>query len=198
MQARHTDRGTAIADALARFPAKPGPADWNLCLSHRRRRLINAECQALAARRYRESFPDGLVVHLEPPNTERVDANAAQPSDIVQVTTLIGRNTDAQIVNGVLLIVTKITAKKVWLKDEETQKTCQLTHAGVMRHTRLRHNITIQASQGKTLEGVVRVWDVHSRYFDTTHLYVDCSRCRGAEYLQVMGGDSFATKKRIR
>lgn len=34
IQARHTDRKTAMADTLARFPAKPGPADWNLCLSH--------------------------------------------------------------------------------------------------------------------------------------------------------------------
>ena len=43
MQARHTDRKTAIADALARFPAKSGSADWYLCLSHRRCCSINAE-----------------------------------------------------------------------------------------------------------------------------------------------------------
>ena len=115
-----------------------------------------------------------------------------------QGTQLIGCNTDAHIVNGVLRTVNQLTTDNVWLKDEETQKTCQLTHAGVMRHTRLRHAITIAASQGRTLEGVVRVWDVHSRHFDTTHLYVACSRCRGAEYLQVMDGDSFAAKKRMR
>lgn len=64
IQARHTDRGLAIADARARFPAKPGPADWLVCLSHRRRRLIIAASQKRAAHKYRECFPGGLVVRV--------------------------------------------------------------------------------------------------------------------------------------
>ena len=144
-------------------------------------------------------LPDGLVVYLEPPTkSERVDANAARAFDLCQGTKLIGCNTDAQIVNGALRTVTQLTTDYVWLRDEETQNTCQLTHAGVMRHTRLRHAITIAASQGRTLDGVVRVWDVCPRHFDTAHLYVACSRCRGPEYLQVMNGDGLATKKRMR
>lgn len=146
----------------------------------------------------RESFPDGLVVQLEPPTTEREDANAAQPFDIFQGTMLIGCTTDPHIVNGPLLTVARSTAETVWLRDDETHKTCKLTHASVMRHARLRHTITIAASQSRTLEGVVCVWDIHSLYFYTTHLYVACSRCRGAEYMQVMGGDGVATKKRLR
>lgn len=61
IQARHTDRETAIADALARILAKLSPADGNGCQRHQRHRLINAASQKLAALKYRESFPDGLV-----------------------------------------------------------------------------------------------------------------------------------------
>lgn len=137
-------------------------------------------------------------MHLAPPNTEREDANTAQAFDITQGAQPLGCSTDQHIVNGALLTVIRITAEIVWLGDEETHKICQLTHAGVPRHTRLRHAITIAASQGRALDGVVRVWDVHVLHFDTTHLYVPCTWCRGAEYLQVMSGDGLATTPRMR
>lgn len=56
----------------------------------------------------------------------------------------------------------------------------------MMRRTRLRHAVTIAANQCKTLEVVVRVWDVHSKHFDTTHRDVACSGCLGEMMHQFM------------
>ena len=185
--ARHMELKVAVIEAIARFPAKPGSVDWNLCLSHNRRRKINAECQAAAVAAYRGRCPDGLVVCLKPPEAPQPELNEAQEYDIFEGTKLIGCNSEhAAIVNGALLTVTGLTEQKAQLVDDETQESFEIGLQALQRHTRLRHAITIAACQGRTLQGSVRLWDVESPYFRQVHLYVAASRCTHGDLLQVM------------
>ncbi len=81
----------AVQQCRARFPPGAGPlhcqADMHLVLSHRRRRELNARCQAAAAARYKAAKPTGLVVRLEPANAEDGGGlNRAQPFDLFEGT----------------------------------------------------------------------------------------------------------------
>jgi hypothetical protein len=52
------------------------------------------------------------------------------------------------------------------------------------RYTRLRHAITIASCRGRTLPGLVRLWDMSSRHMSATHIYVAASRATAAELFE--------------
>ena len=115
------------------------------------------------------------------------EKNEAQAYDLFVGTRLIGCNSElSRIVNGALLDVIALTEEKATLRDIEIGDDFELTLAALFKHTRLRHAITIAACQGRTLPGRVRLYDVGSPFFSTTHLYVAASRCTSGAMLQVM------------
>lgn len=148
--------------------------------------LTNAKCQADASREYRRDFRDELVVRLVPPEGSQPEQNEAQVFDLFAGTKLIGCNSDhSQIKNGDMLLVRMLKPTSAMILNEDSGEIFELSHAGVMKHARLLWAITITASQGRTLRGKVTLWDLHSRFFTTTHLYVAASRCTGADMFQV-------------
>jgi hypothetical protein len=187
IRARGMEAGVAIKDALEKFPPQPGPVDWNLCLSHNRRKHVNQQAQEAAAAEYRRVCPNGLVVRVEPSADTKSEKNEAQPYDLFVGTRLIGCNSDhAHIVNGALLDVIGLTTEKATLRDIEIGEEFELTLGALFKHTRLRHAITIAACQGRTIPARTRLYDVGSPFFSTTHLYVAASRCTSGAMLQVM------------
>jgi hypothetical protein len=146
--------------------------------------MINQISQELAVK---ELDPKESVVRLVPDEATQSALNEAQAFDLFVGTKLIGCNSEHKgIVNSALLMVEKITDTSATLRDEETGETVELTHKAVLKHTRLRWAITLASCQGRTLEGVVRLHDIGSKYFTTTNLYVAASRCIDSKDFEVV------------
>jgi hypothetical protein len=174
----------AREEAIAKFPVTSRRVEWNLCLSHHRRKLINKKCQEAAAK---ELDSSELMVRLVPEEAAQSEMNEAQEFDLFVGTKLIGCNSEHRgIVNNALLVVEGLTETSATLRDEETDETIELTHKALLKHTRLRWAITIASCQGRTLHGVVRLHDIGSKNFTTTNLYVAASRCTHANNFEVV------------
>ena len=101
-------------------------------------------------------------------------------------TKLIGSNNECPgITTGCLMRVEKITGRVATLRDEESGQAVDIRLEVLGRHTRLRWAITLASCQGRTLRGVVRLWDTESRYMTAAHIYVACSRATGPEMFEI-------------
>ena len=52
----------------------------------------------------------------------------------------------------------------------------EVSVSSLVKHTRLRHALTLCSVQGRTLSGTVALYDINSKHFTPTHLYVGLSR----------------------
>ena len=101
-------------------------------------------------------------------------------------TRLIGSNNECPgITNGCLLRVEKIDGRVATLRDEESGHAIDIRLEVLGRHARLRWGIALAACQGRTLRGVVRLWDTESRHMTAAHIYVACSRATGPEMFEI-------------
>ena len=173
--ARALPDAEAVAEAVRRFPATERRADWNLCLSHFRRRTINATEQAAAAEK---AAAAGKTIY--------VVAGEQCEYDLFEGTRLIGANNEyVGITNGALLLCESIDGVCATLRDEESGHAVQIRLEVLGRHTRLRHAITLASCQGRTLPGVVRLWDAHSAHMTSAHIYVAASRATAPDLFEV-------------
>jgi len=165
----------ALHRALVRYPPRAN-CDWNIVLSHYRRRKINEQMQQEAARRHA--------------GAEKVRVEGEVPFDCFEGTRLVGCNsTFPGIVNGAFLQVTAVRAGRISLKDEDVPAAPELTvtPAQLAKHTRLRWALTLCSVQGRSLPGTVAIHDVRSQHFDRTHLYVALSRATNGGNVHVAG-----------
>jgi hypothetical protein len=171
---RQLSDAEAVAEARKRFPPTARSANWNLVMSHHRRKELNASEQALAAK--------------GKPTVRVMGGDAeSQDYDLFVGTKLIGSNSErAGITNGALLIVEAVSPDTARLRDEESGETVAVPLARLNRHTRLRHAITLASCQGRTLPGLVRLWDAGSRHMTAAHVYVAASRATSPELFEVM------------
>jgi hypothetical protein len=163
----------AVSEARRKFPVRPGHADWNLVMSHHRRKQLNASIQALLANGQK---------------TVKVTGGGAesQEYDLFIGTRLIGSNSERPgIVNGALLTVVRIGAE-CELVDDETGERVIIPLKRLNFHTRLRHALTLASCQGRTLQGRVRLWDCDSVHFSPAHIYVAASRATSPELFEVV------------
>ncbi len=152
----------ALATAKARYPPRGGEADWNLTLSNRKRRRLNSVLQRRAA----ENEPVKVCV------------DGKTPFWCFTGTRLIGCNCTLRgIVNGVFLMVTRVSPEGIWRRDEDTGEEFEVSAAQVAKRTRLRGALTLISVQGRSLPGSVGIHDVDSRHFSVRgSLYVALSR----------------------
>ena len=141
-------------------------ADWHICMSNAKRRRVNSVMQGRAA---------VLVA-----DDQKVWVDGETPYYCFAGTKLTGANSTLRpIINGAFLIVTKISATKetVFLKDEDIGgEEFEVTIHQLIKHTRLRHALTLRSAQGRSLHGTITIHDVSSTHFSSTHLYVALSR----------------------
>ena len=187
------DLEVALPEARARFPVDDQPADWNLVISHYRRKEINANLQAAATRAYMANGGVDNVVEIEveddveTKSKKRTSLNRAQSYTLWPGTRLIGSdNEHKSVVNGALLDVTGLEGDDVQIKDIETNEEFTMSVAQVTKHTRLRWAVTYPAIQGRTLEGTVRLWDTDSRHFTLAALYIGTSRATDGSLVSVV------------
>ena len=75
----------------------------------------------------------------------------------------------------------ELTDDGVLLRDLDTDEQFTVTSKALAAHTRLRHALTLCSVQGRSLNGTVAIHGVHSKHFNTAHLYVAPSRSRNGD-----------------
>ena len=162
MRLRDMPLHEALATAHALYPPATADADWHIVLSHYKRKALNEELQQRAVQK----------------ETDVILVDGETPYHCFPGTKLIGSNSTLRpIVNGALLLVTKVSPDVVTLKDEDAGgEEFEVSVSQLVRHTRLRWALTLCSVQGRSLKGTVAIHDLTSRHFSTTHLYVALSR----------------------
>ena len=156
------DLSAVLAEARARFCLQ-GPAQYNLCISHRKRIQLNRE----ANERERRAHPAVLV---------RAGTNArAQDMWVWPGLRLLGCAGHRRIRNGVLYEVEAVG------DDSITVGEGRLTFQQAVTSLRLAYAQTYASCQGTEFSGSVALWDTTNRHFSMRHLFVAMSRARKAE-----------------
>ncbi len=156
------DLSTVLAEARARFCLQ-GPAQYNLCVSHRKRIQLNRE----ANERERRGHPAVLV---------RAAPNArAQDMWVWPGLRLLGCAGHRRIRNGVLYEVEAVG------DDFLTVGEGRLTFPQAIASLRLAYAQTYASCQGTEFSGSLALWDTTNRHFSRRHLFVALSRAKRAE-----------------
>ena len=154
--------GAVLAAARARFCLQ-GPAQYNLCISHRKRIQLNRE----ANERERRAHPAVLV---------RAGTNArAQDMWVWPGLRLLGCAGHRLIRNGVLYEVEAVG------DDSITVGEGRRTFQQAVTSLRLAYAQTYASCQGTEFSGSVALFDTTNRHFSRRHLFVALSRARKAE-----------------
>ena len=156
----------AVQVAREQFPMR-GLPDTCLLISHAHRMAINDwENRRLA--------PEGAVL-LE--HRAQGPAGTNQPR-LWPGLRLVGAG--GRVPKGCFVTVRE-AGERIVLDDGQS-----FTPAELLRSTRLCHAITYASCQGLTLRGRVWLCDTLNPHFSVKHLYVEASRCTGAELLSVL------------
>ena len=91
-------------------------------------------------------------------------------------TRLIGSATGGKFINGARYRVKGLGPQQLMLEDELTEGKFTASLEAVSRHTLLAWAIVYNKAQACTVEGTVCLWDLGSRWFRRSHLYVGLSR----------------------
>ena len=165
-----------LEEARRVYPAPPdNTATWHICLSHNKRRRLNHECQSRLAATVDAS--------------EKVWVDGETPYECFAGTKLVGaNNTMRPIVNGAFLEVVRLGPAKetAILRDEEIGgPEFEVTIRQLIKHTKLRHALTLTSVQGRTLTGTVTIHDCDSPHYEPTHLYVGTSRATSSRDVSI-------------
>ena len=164
----------ALVAAKARYPPREGDADWNIVISHAKRKALNDRLQRRAAAAYEGD--DKLWIE-----------DAEVPFQCFPGTRLIGcNNSHRKIVNGAFLTVLEVDENTIKLLNEDVGKELEVSPTQLAKHTRLRWALTLCSAQGRSLSGTIAVHDTSSRYFSTKHLYVALSRATNGGNVSVV------------
>lgn len=160
----------ALKIASRTYPPRYG-CNWNIVMSNYRRKQLNGEMQAAAARE-----------HSGP----KVRVQGEVPFECFVGTKLIGCNSTLKgIVNGAFLLVTAI-GEKIRVRDEDMGVESEYTPLQLAKHTKLRWALTLCSVQGRSLKGTIAIHDTGSVHFDKTHLYVALSRATDGSCVHIV------------
>ena len=194
----------AVADAKRAFPDLPGEADWNLAISHRRRKHI--------CKRINDTQSAGKLRFLAPAAKEET----SQDIWVFEGAVLVGCTKHKWVRNGGFYKVLCFTSRDTTFEDmdapgeteapeararsaqpdsdtesetesedaqsENTQstqsqtRTLTLDNDEITRCLRIAACLTYSACQSRTLPGRLRLWDVGHVHFTKRHLNVGLSR----------------------
>jgi len=168
------DLPTAISWARAAYKRsyKTNPGALHLCISHRRRRAINAELQ--------EAFAAGKPAVTVP-------AHDGEPEyACVEGTPLVGSCTGRGFVNGAFYEVKAFKQQLFECLDKLTGEVLECSAEVLAKHTCLAHAVVYNRAQGLTIrDQTVVLHDLQSKYFRRPHLYVGLSRVTRGEDIRI-------------
>ena len=157
-----------VAMVKERFPKQPGNAFWNLTVSNRHRKRLNARLNAQAPVGRRDVWID------------KRDQTDGQGFWLFPGLHLIGCATTRGVFNGQLYAGTSITETHVVLRVLDSDQEVALFREEGLKCLRPEHAICFYSAQGRTLRGRARLWLGHKR-IATTHLIVGLSRATSPE-----------------
>ncbi len=132
----------------------------HLCISHRKRRRINAELQ--------ESFSVGKAGVLIQANDDEA-GYACVPG-----TPLVGSRTGDRFVNGAFY---EVVSPHGLIRDKLTDEIIETTPEKMAKHTCLAWGVVYHRPQGLTVhDQKVVLHDLQSKFFSRPHLYAGLSR----------------------
>ena len=168
--------GRPVAECVAmvkeRFPKRPGNALWNLTVSNRHRKRLNARLNAQASVGRRDVWID------------KSDQTDGQGFWLFPGLHLIGCATTRGVFNGQLYAVASITETHVALRVLDSDQEVALLREEGLKCLRPAHALCYYSAQGRTLRGRVRLWLGHKR-IETTHLIVGLSRATSPELVDI-------------
>ena len=166
-----------LAEARATFRFE-GPARHNLCISHRARIKLNAQCN----RHFAEGQPSVFVRA----KAEKGQLCAAQSMLIWPGIELLGcSRSSRKIRNNVLYTVRQLTEDLVYLSAPHTEELLALQYAQVAELLRLPYAQTYASCQGTEFASSLRLHDTESRHFTRRHLFVATSRAQRVEQIDI-------------
>ena len=168
-----------LAEARQRFHFD-GPARYNLCISHRRRIRLNAECN-----RHFKPAEGAVFIRCKP---EKGQLCAAQNLFVWPGIELLGcSRCGKRVRNNVVYTVKGIDEEhvKISAEGEGDAGTLTLTYQQIAELTRLSFARTYASCQGTEFDSTLRLHDVNSRFFTRKHLFVALSRAKQANQIDI-------------
>ena len=150
----------------------PGPARWNLCISHRKRVQLNAQLNVLFK-------PEGAVFI---PDKRKRSAQGAwrRTCGSGRGSSSWGVSEKKGVRNQVLYEVAEVNQNTVHFAGGVS-----LTHEQVSEWTVLSFAQTYASCQGTDFEGTLRLHDTTHKFFTRRHLFVGLSRAKASGAVDV-------------
>jgi hypothetical protein len=139
-----------VAAARQHFPATTRKADYNLCISHAKRRRLNFE----------SNLRKGLFLKAPPSKQANAPQNMFLQIGLKVMCICEGKR--GRLYNHAFFTVAGLSSNSVTLEDEVG--TFEIKHEEAAKLLRLTYGLTYASVEGMTLPGVLRLHDVsHSR-----------------------------------
>jgi hypothetical protein len=181
----HESLQNLLQEARARFPASGCDVSikWHLCISNKARIALNKRVNEFEARQYQRLTGEAAELLEAPPNSELQQDILMFPG-----LRLVGSRTEEGVKNGVFYCVqTPRDGNKTVLQVVGgAGDTVRIYTNKVASHLRPAAALTYFGSQGRTLDGTVRLHDTRSPFFTKRHLVVGVGRATSSTLAQVM------------
>ena len=158
-----------VKQAQAQFSFE-GPADWELAISHAKRRKI---CLANNARQRAAYTGEVLTIPTADVQGDREQTIDLFPGVMLQARVRLSKD---GFVNGSFHEV--VSTNPLQVKDVDDEQTREVDPAWATEHLFLASCVTQSSVQGRTLRGRVRVHDCGHRHFTHRSLRVCLSRAQ--------------------
>ena len=173
-----------LHDAHLRFPARGGDLSirWHLTLSNKARIDLNRRINAHEAQRHAEHTGESAEFLEGPPESELQQGFYVFPD-----LRLVGSKTEEGVKNGVFYtVLTPRDGNKTVLQVAGLEETVRIYTNKLTAHVRPAAALTYFGSQGRTLDGTVKLHNTRSPFFTRRHLVVGVGRATGAHLVQVV------------
>jgi hypothetical protein len=179
----HEPLSSLLQDARERFPVRGSDLDvrWHLTLSNRARVELNRRINEHEARQYAKDVGETAEFLPGPPDSE-----LQQGFHIFPGLRLVGSKTEEGVKNGVFYtVLVPREQNKTVLQTSGAEETVRIHTNKLTAHVRPAAALTYFGSQGRTLDGTVKLHNTHSAFFTRRHLVVGVGRATGAHLVQV-------------
>ena len=179
----HEPLSSLLQDAHRRFPVRGSDLDvrWHLTLSNRARVELNRRINEHEAQQYAQNTGETAEFLQGPPDNE-----LQQGFYIFPGLRLVGSKTEEGVKNGVFYtVLTPRDGNKTVLQATGAEETVRIFTNKLATHVRPAAALTYFGSQGRTLDGSVKLHNTRSAFFTRRHLVVGVGRATGAHLVQV-------------
>ena len=168
----HMPISEMVAQARIQFPKTARKADYNLCISHAKRRRLNHE----------SNLNSGLFLKAAPSKQANAPQNMWLQPGLKMMCICEGKR--GRLYNHAFFTIVAISANTVTLQDNIG--TFEIKHEEAAKVLRLTYALTYASIEGMTLAGIVRLHDSNHARMCWRKLNVGLSRGTAAELVEIV------------